>query len=246
MKIIFLGTNGWYDTSTGNTPCILIDSDNHYVILDAGNGSYKLDQHIKEDKPIYLFLSHLHLDHIEGFHTYDKFKFEQKINIYLRKGQEEILKSIIKHPFAVPFSEKKCQFNFFEIDEGINNSPFNFEALEMKHADNVFGYRLHIDNKVISYSGDTAICENSNALAKNADLLIHECSFTENIKSSWGHSKPSEVAKLANESDVKKIVLTHFDPSIYLNLDMRKEAEKIAQNIFSNTIAATDDMILEI
>ena len=25
MKIIFLGTNGWYTSPTGNTPCILID-----------------------------------------------------------------------------------------------------------------------------------------------------------------------------------------------------------------------------
>jgi ribonuclease BN (tRNA processing enzyme) len=24
MKIVFLGTNGWYDTSTGNTICTLL------------------------------------------------------------------------------------------------------------------------------------------------------------------------------------------------------------------------------
>jgi len=55
MKVIFLGTNGWYDTKTGNTPCVLIDTKTHYIILDAGDGIYKLDKYITTQKPIYLF-----------------------------------------------------------------------------------------------------------------------------------------------------------------------------------------------
>lgn len=43
MRIIFLGTNGWYDTQTGNTICILMESNDYYFILDAGNGLYKAD-----------------------------------------------------------------------------------------------------------------------------------------------------------------------------------------------------------
>lgn len=54
MRIIFLGTNGWYDTDTGNTTCALIDTKSCYIILDAGNGIYKADKYIKENKPVYL------------------------------------------------------------------------------------------------------------------------------------------------------------------------------------------------
>jgi ribonuclease BN (tRNA processing enzyme) len=36
MKIIFLGTNGWYDTKTGNTVSILIVTKEHNIVLDAG------------------------------------------------------------------------------------------------------------------------------------------------------------------------------------------------------------------
>jgi len=55
MKIIFLGTNGWYDTETGNTTCILLEANDYYIILDAGNGLYKADKYIiKENKPIYI------------------------------------------------------------------------------------------------------------------------------------------------------------------------------------------------
>lgn len=70
MKVIFLGTNGWYDTETGTTVCILVKSKKHAVIFDAGNGFYKLDAHLtdRRGRTGYLLLSHFHLDHVEGLH----------------------------------------------------------------------------------------------------------------------------------------------------------------------------------
>jgi len=246
MKVIFLGTNGWYDTETGNTPCILIKTNDFYVVLDAGNGIYKLDQYIKDEKPIYVFISHLHLDHIEGLHTFSKFKFKQKIYLYIQETHRKMLDLIINHPFTNPFSNVETANEIIEINKGKYNHPFKFEAIEMQHADFSIGYRLYIDNKIISYSGDTATCKNSKKLVKNVDLLIHECSFTQETKSNWGHSKPKEVASLAKEMGVKKLFLTHFDPTKYVNLKSRKEAEKIAKKIFSNTIAATDGLEINI
>lgn len=73
MRIIFLGTNGWYDTSAGNTVCTLIIAKDFYIILDAGNGLYKIDRHITNGNPVFLFLSHFHLDHIIGLHILNKF-----------------------------------------------------------------------------------------------------------------------------------------------------------------------------
>ena len=82
MKIFFLGTNGWYDTETGNTLSILIETKHEYIILDAGGGFHKIGRYIKGSKPIYLFLSHMHLDHIIGLHTLVRFNFFQGIDLY--------------------------------------------------------------------------------------------------------------------------------------------------------------------
>jgi ribonuclease BN (tRNA processing enzyme) len=242
MKIIFLGTSGWYDNDTGNTPSILIQANDFHVVLDAGNGIYKLDQYIKDEKTIYVFITHLHLDHIEGFHTFDKFEFKQKINIYVPNGCKELLNSIIRHPFTAPFSSIKTPCEVTEIMQEKNDSPFGFEAIKLDHEDGDTGYRLNIDGKIISYSGDSIVCENSKKLANDADLLIHECSFTEDVQSKWGHSKPTEVASLAKETGVKRLALTHFDPTRYLNIELRKEAEKIAKSIFTNTVVANDGL----
>ena len=75
MKVTFLGTNGWYDTVTGNTCSVLIQSKEIDIILDAGNGIAKADHYITQDKPACLFISHFHIDHITGLHTLVKFKF---------------------------------------------------------------------------------------------------------------------------------------------------------------------------
>ena len=72
MKITFLGTNSWFSTKTGNTVCALIEAEDFYIILDAGDGIHKLGKYFKGDKPIYMFLSHFHFDHIIGFHAMNK------------------------------------------------------------------------------------------------------------------------------------------------------------------------------
>ena len=58
MEIIFLGTNGWFDTDTGNTVSALIKTKTCNIILDAGFGMAKADRYINKKKPTYIFLSH--------------------------------------------------------------------------------------------------------------------------------------------------------------------------------------------
>ena len=71
---------------------------------DAGNGLYKADRYIKDDLPVFLFLSHFHLDHIEGLHVLSKFHFKSLI-IFGQKGTKQVLSTIINEPFTVPLEQ---------------------------------------------------------------------------------------------------------------------------------------------
>jgi ribonuclease BN (tRNA processing enzyme) len=255
MKIHFLGTNGWYTTPTGNTPCILIDSKDRYIIFDAGNGIYKIDKYIKEDKPISLFVSHFHIDHISGFHILNKFNFKQGIDVYFAKGRKKDFDLFVNPPFTIGITENKkniftlkTKIRLHELKEGDNNIGFSVKMKKLFHGFEDHGFRIILEGKTIAYSGDTKIVSNGFLIAKDADLLIHECS---NIISPpepnlWGHSNHIQAAQFAKDANVKKLVLTHFGAHLYDTLEKRKEAEIIAKKIFSNTIAATDDLILEI
>lgn len=254
MKIYFLGTNGWYTTPTGDTPCILIDSKDRYIIFDAGNAIYKIDQYIKEDKPISLFISHFHIDHVSGLHMLIKFNFKQGIDIYLAKGRKKDFDLLINPPYTIGITKNmtniyslKTKIRLHELEEGDNNVDFPVKMIKLYHAFENYGFRIILEGKSIAYSGDTKRVSNGLLIAKDADLLIHECT---NIISPdpdiWGHTDPVQTAQFAKDAGVKKLVLTHFGAHLYDTLEKRKEAEKIAKEISPNTVAATDDLILEI
>jgi ribonuclease BN (tRNA processing enzyme) len=247
MKIYFLGTNGWYSSPTGDTPCVLIDSKDQYVIFDAGNGIYKIDKYITENKPILLFLTHFHIDHISGLHILGKFDFKQGIDIYFAKGRKKDFENFVNPPYTNGIIESKenilnlkTKVRLHELEEG--------EGMrKLFHGFDNHGFRITLEGKSVVYSGDTKIVPNELLLSKNADLLIHECSNIVSPKEDeWGHTDPVQAAQLAKNANVKKLVLTHFSPVAYDTLDKRKKAEKIARKIFANTIAAIDNLILTI
>jgi ribonuclease BN (tRNA processing enzyme) len=245
IKIIFLGTNGWYSTPTGNTVCTLILSEKFNIVLDAGDGIYKLDRYINDQKPILIFLSHVHLDHIIGLHILGKFRFKQNITIYGYKRIKSILNEIIEHPFSAPLNNLPLKIKILDIDEGYHKFELPFTCKLLMHSDPTLGYKFEIDNKIITYCTDTGICDNLYYLSENADLFITECSYKPGQEEwGWPHLKIEEAALIAKQSKVKRLILTHFDASYYISVNDRKNAENIARTIFTETLAAQDDLEL--
>lgn len=251
MKITFLGTNGWYSTPTGETPCILIDAKEHYVVLDAGNGIYRLGDFIKEDKPISLFISHFHIDHTSGLHVLmPGLKFDQGMNIYMGSDRKKDFETISGPPFTTGhiykdgnIAKPQTKFKIQELKDGVHDLGFKVEVIEMFHGYRDHGYKFTIEDKTISYTGDCGDTKELKKLAKNSDVLIAECSSIKSPENDpWGHLDPTQSAKVAKENNVKKLILTHFAADKYLTINDRKVAEQAAKKIFPNTIAAKDLM----
>lgn len=249
MEIIFLGTNGWYDTKTGNTICTLIKTKKCNIILDAGNGFYKADRYIAADeqKPLYLFLSHFHLDHIAGLHILNKFKFSRGFTICGPLGTKSILEMIINQPFSAPLDRLSFPIDIQELPDTEKKFPFKVRTGQLFHTTLTLGYRIESEHKVVAYVTDTGYCQNAVKLARNADILIAECAYKSGqFCESWPHLNPESAARIAKEASAKRLVLTHFDAEIYKTVSARKIAESIAQRIFNNTRAAIDTMCIEI
>jgi ribonuclease BN (tRNA processing enzyme) len=250
MKIIFLGTNGWYDTQTGNTVCVLIETLTEYLILDAGQGFYKIDQYVTSPKPIYLFLSHFHLDHICGLHVLNKFEFPQGIDIFGPKGLKKDLKFLINKPFTAPLRDLKTKIRLNELGSKAHipaHIPFSVQFKRLNHTTFCYGYRFLLENKTVAYCTDTGICKNLYVLADKADLLISECSFPSGlINEKWPHLNPEQAAGLAKEAQVKKMALIHFDASLYPTLKYREEDQRQARKIFSRSYAMRDNQEIDL
>lgn len=250
MRIKILGSNGWYASATGNTSCVLIETKDFYLVLDAGDGLAKLDREIKSEKPIYLFLSHFHLDHIYGLHVLNKFHFSQTLTIFGQPGTKKILKKIIASPFTVPFNILKIKVAIKDLKEGLNHlpeTPFPVEARFLIHADPCLGFRFNFDGKIITYCTDTGVCQELLQLARKADILITECSIKPGQSSpNWPHLNPEDAAIIAKRAKVSKLLLVHFAAHIYQTLEERCIAEKVARKIFPETYTAFDDWEMEI
>jgi ribonuclease Z len=97
----------------------------------------------------------------------------------------------------------------------------------------------------IVYTGDTGASDAVVELAKDADLLIHESTFEDELKEKAlenGHSTPRMAAQTAKAAKVKRLVLTHISAR-YKNSDVLLEQ---AKQVFEETEVAEDFMKLEL
>lgn len=110
--------------------------------------------------------------------------------------------------------------------------------------DDVLG-EIRKGRKVV-YTGDTRPCRRTVEVAESADVLIHDASFTEDLKQ-WaiesGHSTAKEAAEIAKIAGVKKLVLTH------ISARFSKDPTPLileAKSVFENVLVAEDLMCLEV
>ena len=105
---------------------------------------------------------------------------------------------------------------------------------------------IEVTGKKIVYSGDCRPSKKLVELAKNADVLIHDATFTsdlEDLAREYYHSTAREAAKIAKEANVKLLVLFHISQRYAENINILiNEARKI----FDNTIVSEEYMTLKI
>ena len=100
------------------------------------------------------------------------------------------------------------------------------------------------------YCTDTVFSESAVKLSKNADLLVHESTFSEEDESMAYeklHSTTIMAAKTALLSNAKKLIITHLSPR-YTNKNQITPSDllKEAQKVFPNTHLAKDFLTTKI
>jgi ribonuclease Z len=97
----------------------------------------------------------------------------------------------------------------------------------------------------VVYVGDTRPCESVVELARDADVLIHDCTLADELAdraAESAHSTPSEAAKVAKQANVRQLVLIHISPRYGDDAPLLEQARKI----FPTTVVARDLMELDV
>ena len=102
--------------------------------------------------------------------------------------------------------------------------------------------------RIITILGDTRYIAASVELALDADLLIHEATFSETdeqLAHDYYHSTTKQAAMVAKQSNAKKLMLTHISSRYQSEVDLAN-LEKEAQAVFPLSYLAADFMKIEI
>jgi len=97
----------------------------------------------------------------------------------------------------------------------------------------------------IVYTGDTRPFKSLTKFAAQTDLLIHDCTFGDDLAERAeedGHSTPTQAAKAAKKAKAKQLVLTH----VSARYDDTGKLLEQAKKIFKNAIVAEDFMKIEL
>ncbi len=249
----------------GNTACIEVELDDEsIVILDAGSGIIPLGRYLVEKykklPPIYIFLTHTHWDHLQGFPLF-KPLFQQGavINIYAprktTRNLEEIMQLQMSDDFwPVDYEHLPCFLNYFDIDEKPIILPNGLSVTPAKHIHpgGAYSYRLEYKGKVFVLNTDTEhyishLDERVVDISKGADLMIHDAQYTEQempYKVGWGHSTWNQAIETAQKAGVKKLGFFHHDPE---RTDKEINAlEKKAQKVFENSFFCREGMEIKL
>ncbi len=98
--------------------------------------------------------------------------------------------------------------------------------------------------RTVIITGDTAPCKATAEVAHDAELLIHDASFSEEDAqraAETGHSTVGQAAAVAREAAVKLLALVHISSRYHVGAVLKE-----AQEVFEPTIAPRDLDVVEI
>lgn len=252
----------------GNTPCVEMRVGSERLIFDGGTGLRVLGQSLLAQMPVtgHLFFSHYHWDHIQGFPFFVPAFI--KINTFYIYGTiapdgstvQHRLNDQMLHPnFPVPLQIMGADLKFVDINVGKSieiGDEVVVETALLNHPGEAVGYRVNWRNYAAAYVSDTEhfpdrLDENVLFLARNADVLIYDATYTneeyyaeKTSKVGWGHSTWQEAVKIAKAAKVKRLVIFHHDP-LHNDDFMDKTGEQVAEQ-FPNSLIAREGLSIQL
>jgi ribonuclease BN (tRNA processing enzyme) len=219
----------------GNTTCVQVRTDDGVpVILDAGTGIKLLGPELAGAERIHVLLTHLHLDHVEGLRFFEPLWRETaEVHIWgppspLFSLRDRIARAFSPPLFPIELGDIPATVVFHDVPDGRwEVEGIGVLAHHVSHPGSTVGYRLELNGSVLAFIPDhepvlgveldTLESEwiSGHALAAGADVLVHDCQFSESEYPSrvgWGHSSVAHAVGFARRAGVGKLVLFHHDP----------------------------------
>jgi len=261
IKVTTLGTNAPNidfanpKAQTGN----LVEIAGDYWLVDCGIGVLS-KMYEKKINPLNIkkvFLTHLDHDHCTdlisliwvtliyrgGFRTRN---IENSIHVYGPQGTKNFINSLFKVAFIEdPRSERIVENEFViphEIDESFEykGNDYIITTTFVKHYIKTYAFKLEYKGKILVITGDVGGNRDGMRTAQDHRDLINLSKGADMMIIDSAHIRSNQLGEIAQESEVKKLVLSHFVPNQRNNLKNLIDGVK---DVYKGQIIAADDLM---
>ena len=257
MKLVVLGSGTSVPHPQRASAAFWLETEAGSVLLDcSADAAHRMaEEDLDWPNLDAIWISHLHLDHcgglaplLFGMKWAPQTEGRRKpLKVFGCEGVKKLLKAIDESYqyglFQQPFPFEVYEFpatktaRTFEVLKGTKaqmiSTPHRPESLAIRLTDS--------SGATLVYSSDTGYAESLADFARDADLLILECSFYRN-KPTANHLELADAMHIAQLAMPRKLLLTHLYPE-WDGIDLVSKAKRLWAG---ETIAAYDGLRLTI
>jgi len=221
MRVTILGSGTLVPTGIRGPAGYAVEVAGHVLLLDGGTGTLR---RLAEAGLDYRAIDHLFYTHVHPDHTGElvPFLFAQRHTPGHTRTRDlwvtgprgfasfyERLTGIFdRWIFGETYAVRVRELWESEVQVG----EARVEAIPLRHSVAEVGYRITApDGATLAYTGDTDVTEAVSELARDADVLIADCSSPDDQKLD-GHLTPGLVGELARAGRARMVVLSHLYP----------------------------------
>ena len=217
----------------GDTTSLEIRTNSGDIIaIDAGTGIRRFGKRLVEENALginFLF-THAHWDHLMGFPFFKPLYFKDAKLLmhgcpFHSQFVESILSTVMAPPnFPVKYADVKAQMTYEKAcPQEFKIGSVSVIPIPISHPNGGSGYKFIEDGKTFVFLTDNELgyrhaggrrFNDYVEFAAGADLLIHDSEYTPEEYQTfieWGHSVYTDVLKLAEKAEVKKLGLFHLN-----------------------------------
>jgi ribonuclease Z len=242
MRFVFLGTSGSIPSAVRDTTSIVVIVPGGAVLIDCGGSPVQKLRRAGIDPQALasIVITHIHPDHAYGLPALVRnlavLGRQAPLTLYCRPEHVEPLRSLLSlfNTLERP-GMFKVTVRAIELADAAH--AFDLGPLSVRTSPNDHGampnFAVRLDvagRRSVVYSSDTRPCDTVVALARGADTLIHEATYSEHDPGragGHGHSTAAEAGEVAARAGVRRLILTHIGSEYHDAVDaLAAEARK--------------------
>jgi len=215
MRLTFLGTGSAMQRPDRAQTGLLLERDGRALLVDCGSGVLK---HLAGTDVGYegvstVLLTHHHLDHVADLLPLLKARWlagEEHLEVVGPPGTKGLVDGLLDvHDYLAG----RCDLRVRHVapETTFEVADFGVTPHETRHSKPCNAYRFAGDGGDVVFSGDTEAFAGLADFADGARVLVHDCSFPDDVDVS-NHPTPTQLGEALAGTDVDRLYLTHLYP----------------------------------